>query len=199
MKYIFILTFVFTSLFSNAQEKITVKETFENNRFQWDEFYEKDYSGSIQDGFFVLQNKKDDILVRSIAELPIRIDQNFKITFKFLIPKISNDYAFGIIYNYEDENNYSSFLVSEKKYKIYNRVNGIWSISRQGSIILKAGKNKEVIIKIEKKGNKLIFNVDNMEAISITKKLAFNAFGFQVENANTIKVDEVVIEHLSEE
>ena len=194
MKYIFILTFVFTSLFSNAQEKITVKETFENNRFQWDEFYEKDYSGSIQDGFFVLQNKKDDILVRSIAELPIRIDQNFKITFKFLIPKISNDYAFGIIYNYEDENNYSSFLVSEKKYKIYNRVNGIWSISRQGSIILKAGKNKEVIIKIEKKGNKLIFNVDNMEAISITKKLAFNAFGFQVENANTIKVDEVVIE-----
>ncbi|HBO27450.1 hypothetical protein [Culturomica sp.] len=199
MKYIFILTFVFTSLFSNAQEKITVKETFENNRFQWDEFYEKDYSGSIQDGFFVLQNKKDDILVRSIAELPIRIDQNFKITFKFLIPKISNDYAFGIIYNYEDENNYSSFLVSEKKYKIYNRVNGIWSISRQGSIILKAGKNKEVIIKIEKKGNKLIFNVDNMEAISITKKLAFNAFGFQVENANTIKVDEVVIEQLSEE
>ena len=119
MKYIFILTFVFTSLFSNAQEKITVKETFENNRFQWDEFYEKDYSGSIQDGFFVLQNKKDDILVRSIAELPIRIDQNFKITFKFLIPKISNDYAFGIIYNYEDENNYSSFLVSEKKYKIF--------------------------------------------------------------------------------
>ena len=199
MKYIFILTFVFTSLFSNAQEKITVKETFENNRFQLDEFYEKDYSGSIQDGFFVLQNKKDDILVRSIAELPIRIDQNFKITFKFLIPKISNDYAFGIIYNYEDENNYSSFLVSEKKYKIYNRVNGIWSISRQGSIILKAGKNKEVIIKIEKKGNKLIFNVDNMEAISITKKLAFNAFGFQVENANTIKVDEVVIEQLSEE
>ena len=146
-----------------------------------------------------MQNKKDDILVRSIAELPIRIDQNFKITFKFLIPKISNDYAFGIIYNYEDENNYSSFLVSEKKYKIYNRVNGIWSISRQGSIILKAGKNKEVIIKIEKKGNKLIFNVDNMEAISITKKLAFNAFGFQVENANTIKVDEVVIEQLSEE
>lgn len=117
MKYIFILTFVFTSLFSNAQEKITVKETFENNRFQWDEFYEKDYSGSIQDGFFVLQNKKDDILVRSIAELPIRIDQNFKITFKFLIPKISNDYAFGIIYNYEDENNYSSFLVSEKSIK----------------------------------------------------------------------------------
>lgn len=38
-----------------------------------------------------------------------------------------------------------------------------------------------------------------MEAISITKKLAFNAFGFQVENANTIKVDEVVIEQLSEE
>lgn len=199
MKKIFFLAFVFTSFFANAQDKITVKETFENNRFQWDEFYEKDHSGGIQDGFFVLQNKKDGYLVPSIAELPINIERNFKITFKFLIPKISDDYAFGIVYNYDDENNYSSFLVSEKKYKIYNKVNGTLSISRQGSIILKAGKNKEVIIEVERKGNKLIFNVDNMEAVSITKNLNFNAFGFQVENANTIKVDEVIIEQIMED
>jgi hypothetical protein len=52
---------------------------------------------------------------------------------------------------------------------------------------------------LEKKGPKLIFRVDNMEAVSITKKLNFHAFGFQVEDANTIKVDEVVIEQRTEE
>ena len=199
MKKIIFLACVFSCTFVHAQEKRIVKETFESNKFQWDEFYEKDYSGGIQDGYFVLQNKKNGFLVRSVAELPINIDNNFKITFKFLVPKINDDYYFGIIFNYEDENNYSNFLVSEKKYKMCNNVNSTNSISRQGSLILKSGKNKEVIIEIEKKGNKLTFSVDNMEAVSITKKLNFNTFGFQVENANTIKIDEVIIEQIQVE
>jgi hypothetical protein len=182
-----------------AQEKIVVKEDFDNNKFQWEEFFEKEYSGSIQDGYYILQNKKDDYLVRSVTELPINIDKNFKITFKLLIPKLNDEYYFGIIFNYEDENNYSNFLVSEKKFKMWNRTNGISSLSRQNSIILKSGKNKEVLIEMEKKGPKLIFRVDNMEVVSITKNLNFNTFGFLVENVNTIKVDEVIIEQLGEE
>jgi len=196
MRNIFFFVCIFACTFVHAQEKIVVKETFENNKFRWDEFFEKDYSGSIQDGCYVLQNKKDGFLVQSVAELPINIDNNFKITFNFLIPKLDDKYYFGIIFNYEDENNYSSFLVSEKKFKILNRVNGVSSMSRQGGIILKSGKNKEVVIEIEKKGKKLIFNVDNMETVTITKMLGFNAFGFQVEDSNTIKVTEVVIEQM---
>jgi hypothetical protein len=199
MKKILIAVCIFSCTFVNAQDKMVVKETFDSNKFQWDEFYEKDYSGSIQDGYYVLQNKKKDYFVRSVAELPINTDNNFKITFKFLIPKLNGEYYFGLVFNYEDENNYSDFLVSEKKYKMSNKVNGTSSISRQNSIILKSGKNKEVIIEIEKKGPKLIFRVDDMEAVSITKKLNFNTFGFLVENENTIKVDEVIIEQQQRE
>ena len=180
----------------HAQEKIVVKETFESNKFRWDEFFEKEYSGSIQDRCYVLQNKKDGYYVQTVTELPINVENNFKVTFKFLIPKLDDKYYFGIIFNYEDENNYSNFLVSEKKFKILNRVNGVNSVCRQGGIILKSGKNKEVTIEIQKKGKKLFFSVDNMEAVDITKKLDFNAFGFQVENANTIKVTEVLIEQI---
>jgi hypothetical protein len=195
-KIIILLACVLTSVLVHAQ---VVKETFDNNKFQWDEFYEKDYSGGIQDGYFVLQNRQKEVPIRSVTELPINVNNNFKITFKFLIPKLNDEYYFGIIFNYEDENNYSNFLVSEKRYKMLNRVNGTSSISRKNSIILKSGKNKEVTIELEKKGPKLIFRVDNMEAVSITKKLNFHAFGFQVEDANTIKVDEVVIEQRAEE
>jgi hypothetical protein len=194
MKKILLAVFVLISVFVNAQDKRVITETFDDNKFQWDEFYEKDYSGSIQDGYFVLQSKEKEQLVRSVAELPINVDNNFKVIFKFLIPKLNDEYYFGIIFNYEDENNYSSFLVSEKKYMILNKITGIRSISRQGSIILKSGKNKEVIIELEKKGKNLIFRVDNMDAITITRELRFNTFGFQVQDANTIKVDEVVIE-----
>ena len=199
MKKIIFLVCTLASTFAYAQEKIMVKETFDSNKFRWDEFYEKNHSGGIQDGYFVLQNKKDGTIVHSVAELPIDIDNNFKITFKFLVPKINDDYYFGIVFNYEDENNHNNFLVSEKKYKMCNMVNGTSSISRHGSLILKSGKDKEVIIEMEKKGNKLIFSVDNMEAVTITKKLNFNTFGFQVENEHTIKVDEIIIEQLAEE
>ena len=199
MKKICFLICIFASTFANAQEKMIIKETFENNRFQWDEFYEKDYSGSIENGYYILKNESKGFLVRSTAELPITIDNNFKITFKFLIPKVSDDYYFGIIFNYEDENNYNSFLVSERKYQIWNKANDVLSLAKHGRIILKSGKNKEVSIVVEKKGTKLIFSVDNMEAVSITRNLKFNTFGFQVEDKNTIKVDEVIIEQRAEE
>ncbi|MDR1526852.1 MAG: hypothetical protein LBS46_04170 [Dysgonamonadaceae bacterium] len=199
MKKIAIVLCAFCVLYANAQDKIVVKENFDSNKFQWEEFFEKEYSGSVQDGYYVLQNKKDGFLVRSVTELPISIDRNFKITFKFLVPKLNDEYFFGLIFNYEDENNYSNFLVSEKKFRIYNKTNGTSSLSRQNGIILKSGKNKEVVIVMEKKGSKLIFSVDNMEAVQITKDIKFNTFGFQVENVNTIKVDEVIIEQLGEE
>jgi hypothetical protein len=199
MKKIFFLACALTAAFTffNAQEKMVVKETFDSNRFQWDEFYEKEYSGSIQDGYFVLQNKRAGFLVRSVAELPINIDNNFKVTFKFLVPQLNDKYYFGIIFDYKDENNYSNFLVTERKFKMENREKGTNSLSRQNALILKSGKNKVVIIELEKKGKKLIFRVDNMEAVTITQTLNFGAFGFLVEDANTIKVDEVVIEQIN--
>ena len=196
MRQIVFLICVLATTLVHAQEKIVVKETFESNKFRWDEFFEKEYSGSVQDRCYVLQNKKDGYYVQTVTELPINVENNFKVTFKFLIPKLDDKYYFGIIFNYEDENNYSNFLVSEKKFKILNRVNGVNSVSRQGGIILKSGKNKEVVIEIQKKGKKLFFSVDNMEAVDITKKLDFSAFGFRVEDANTIKVTEVLIEQI---
>jgi len=201
MKRIYFLVCVLlTVTFVNAQEKRVITENFENNRFNWSEFYEKDYSGGIQGGYFVLQNKKDGFFTRSVADFPIDIDSNFKITFKFLVPRLNDKYYFGIIYDYEDINNFRSFLASEKKYKTVNRVNGIDNLSNEGSIILNSGRNKEVIIDIERKGNKLIFSVDNMEALQITiprgKTLNSNSFGFLVEGANTIKVSEVIINQI---
>ena len=55
----------------------------------------------------------------------------------------------------------------------------------------------EVII--EKKGKKLIFSVDNMEVISITRDINFTTFGFFVEGNNVLKVDEVSVEQVERE
>lgn len=193
--FIIFLGFIFGV---NAQEKIVIKENFENNRFQWDEFYEKERKGCIQNGYYVLENKLNDSPALSITELPIDIRNNFKVAFKFLVPKLNDTFYFGIIFDYEDEDNYSNFLVSERNFKIYNKRNGKISPSRKRFLILKAGKNKEVLIEMEKKGPRLIFSVDNMEAFTFTRDLHFNTFGFLVEGNNSIKISEVLIEQVTE-
>ena len=175
-----------------AQNKMSIRETFESNKWQWDEFYEKSRSAGIEDGFLVIKNSEG--VARSVVEFPVDVDRNFKITLKFVPERVSSHNWFGVVYNYDDENNYNCFLIQEKKFMIINRVNGVSSISRQGGIILKSGKNKEVIVDMEKKGNKLIFTVDNMEVISITKSLKYNTFGCCVYGEGTLKVDEVILE-----
>lgn len=185
---------VSTNLF--AQNKTSIRETFESNKWQWDEFYEKSCSAGIEDGFLVIKNSNSETSVRSVVEFPVDIDKNFKITLKMMPERINDRNWFGFVYNYEDENNFNSFLIQEKKYLIINKVNGVSSISRQGGIILKSGKNKEVTLEIEKKGNKLIFTVDNMEVISITKILKFNTFGCCIYGDGTLKVDEVLLEQV---
>lgn len=195
-KYIIFLSVLFWLTTISAQEKRVIKETFETNKYQWDEFYESSSTASIQDGYLQLENGEKAML-RSVVELPISIDRNFKLSFKMNVKKIDDgDEWFGIIYNYQDENNFCCLLIQEKKFAIFNKVNGISSVSRKGSIILKSGKEKDVNIDMEKKGNKLVFSVDNMEIISITKDIINNTFGCCVLGENTVKVNELTIEQM---
>lgn len=193
-KIAIIVIFLFSFYFANAQDKRIIRENFENNLFQWDEYYDKDYSSGIRDGYLFLENKEDGYIIWTSVEFPIDADKNFKVTFN-LVPKEINDKTwFGIIFNYEDENNYSSFIVQEKGFRLLNRVNGITSISKRSSIILKKAKNKDVKIELIKKGKKLNFIVDNMEVLTISKEVKFNTFGCIVEGKNSLKVTEVTIE-----
>lgn len=193
-KYVLLLVVVFNLSCTIAQGTQTVKETFETNKYGWDEFFEKNCSASVQDGFLELQSKEDGAIVRSIVDMPVNIESDFKISTKMIATKINDKSWFGLLYNYEDENNYSCFFIQESRFEIVNKANGIISLSRRGGLILKSGKNKEVNIIMEKNGGKLLFTVDNMEVIAITKLLTRNAFGFCIKENNTIKVDEVIVE-----
>ncbi len=182
----------------NAQEKRVIKETFDSNKLRWDEFFEKKkYSGSIIDGYYVLENQQDSI-VKSVVELPINIETNFKLTFKFLIPKFDDEYMFGIIYNYQDEDTYRSFEMKENllfQYAYFEKC--AKRIRKPIPIILKEGKNKEVLVVLEKKGKNTILSVDGMEFYT-TSNIVYqtNTFGFLLNGENTLKVDEVTIEQI---
>lgn len=180
--------------FTVAQGRRVIKDNFESNRFQWEEFYEKTCSAGIQDGYLELKNTDASQMAWSVAELPVDIEKNFDMSFTFQVKEINDKYWFGIVFNYEDADNFNYLIVQEKRFQLINRVNGVSSISRRNDIILKKGKNKEVKIAMNKKGGKLKFLVDDMDVITITKSLTKNAFGCIVVGENTIKLKEVLIE-----
>ena len=194
------LLFTFLCLMSfcfvKAQDKRIIKDNFESNRFQWGEFYENNGSASIEDGFLKLDCDDDKSYAWTVAELPIDIDKNFNLTYSFYAD-VDDDYWFGIVFNFEDENNFNCFVVQEKRFRLINMVNGVLSISRRSGIILKGG-DKDVKIVMNKKGKKLIFHVDDMEVISVTKGITSNVFGCIVLGDETIKLTEVVMEQITE-
>lgn len=201
MKKIFLIVLCFLPFcFAEAQEKRIIKDNFETNRFQWDEFYENKASASIQDGFLELDCDDNKSYALSVAELPIDIDRNFDVSFVFHAD-IKDDYWFGIVFNYEDANNFNYLVVQEKQFILFNRMNGSSTVIKRLPIILKKGKDKDVKIDMNRKGKKLNFLVDEMEVLStsnLTKNLNSNIFGCIIIGDNTIKLTEVVMEQLSE-
>lgn len=196
-RLLFTLLCLLSFCFAEAQEKRIIKDNFESNRFQWDEFYEKKTSASIQDGFLELKCDEDDLDALSIAELPIDIEKNFDLAFNFHV-NVNDDYWFGIVFNYEDRNNFSYLLIQEKRFILFNKINGMTNAIRRLPIILKDGRDKDVKIAMNKKGKKLTFLVDDMEVVTVTKKVTNNVFGCIILGDNTIKLTEVIMEQIAE-
>jgi len=200
MNKIFVLSVLIflidTAFAQNQSQRI---ENFDNNTFNWEEFAEKKKSALIQEGYLILQNKKKDDVVKISTRFPMQVRKNFKISVKFLIPKLDNENRFGIILNRADEDNYSSFLVKENYFCFTNRDNGSSRIEKEGKIKLKDGKNKLVTIDIENKGGKLFFSVNGMTALEIKRELRYPDFGFYLEGDATIKIDEIIIEQVADE
>lgn len=208
-----------------------VRDNFEQNRFQWEEFYSKDATGYIdaEDGVYVLQNKKKyPPFAKSVTDLPLIPQENFKYKVTFIVPKLNKSCYFGIVWGDKDyteevrknanrkeaekiesSRGFGAFMVSEGKYKVCGGSELIVTYMKaplaflrvvdEGRVVLRSGQNKEVVLEMEKKGNKLIFSVDNMEVVTLQEDVMSRSFGFIVEGKNTIKVKEAQIEQLREE
>lgn len=206
-----------------SDNKNIVRDNFEKNLFHWEDFYEKFSKGYIDmaENAYILQSKS--IYALSVTRLPVDITRNFKIKMRFLVPTVNKKNYFGIVYNYKDMEGkedsqkkvanvtsfYRTFLVAEGKFQLCNGTQFVQYSSRNpskyafcvrnidGSLILRAGKNKEVELEMEKKGNQLIFSIDNMEVTKVKEDLVSNYFGFTTNRI--ISVKEVSIEQVKDE
>ena len=203
--FLWCLLFAHTAIY--AQNRI-IRDNFEDtrNRFRFEENFNRHSSAMIQSGGLVLQNRDKNSSIKIVTEipLPMDIDRIFKVISTIFVPNLQHN--FGVIFNYVNDNSFDRFVVAPGIYTVISRVDGIDTSISTGRIILRQGRNREVVVEMERRGSRLIFNVDNMEAVSFNLGAQDNnvtlrngRFGFISEGANTITIKEVAIDQILRE
>lgn len=186
----------------NTKGKKVIVESFENNRFGWDEYYDKNASTKILQNCMEMEVDDDHSSV-TVTELPLFPDVPYTLLTVFDDPQISKTTSFGIVFNYEDNKNYYCFTISEGKAVIFKVKDATPIVVRTSDIILTSKKkgilssikknqsknqDKNVVVTMEYNGKNLIFSVDNMEIKRYTPPYINQTFGFIVNGEQNLKI-----------
>ncbi len=196
-KILFIAALFFTCTFVNAQ-KVNRVDDFKDgeSKFGFDATADKKHSVNLDGEYLVITSKKDWYMVGT--RFPVRTKDNYKITYKLLFPRLDEKHVFGLVFNYdEDENTGDILYVTENKFWIVGS-DGT-KLSKKEKIKLKKGKNVEVTVDVEKKGKKLIISINGVDFTNEDLLIKNSYMGFGVNEKNTLKVDEIQITQSEEE
>lgn len=196
-RILFIVALFFACTFANAQQ-ITRTDDFKEgeSKFGFDATADKKHSVSFDDEYLILTSQKG--IYKVGTRFPVRTKDYYKLTYKVLCPKFDANHYFGLVFNFDEENNTGDILyISENKFWIVGADGK--QIGKAEKIFLKKGKNVEITVEIEKKGKKLIIAINGMDVINEDLQIRNSYMGFCVNENNTLKVDKVQITQNEEE
>lgn len=189
---LFIGAMCFTSSFAQMEDD------FETNQFGWTETAGKRGTALIQDGVLHMESKGAPL--KSTIYAPIDINKPFILTCEALAKKIDDDKVFGIVLDYEDEQNFMCFYIceGEARLEVY-RENRLIAY-RYDTIKLKAGKRIGVEFEVEYNLNELVFKVNGVRAMAYRRRVQKDEFllgtsgiGFFARNGQIIDFDNLKI------
>ncbi len=187
-----VLIFLSGSLFAQMEDD------FETNQWGWNERSDSKGVALVKDGVMHIESKLRPIYATVYA--PIDIDKPFVLTCEALAKKIDNGKLFGIVLDYEDENNYMCFYVDENEAKLE-----VWREDkligkRYEAIKLNSGKFVGVNFEVEYTLNELVFKVNGVKALTYRRRLEKDQFllgtsgiGFFAKNGQTVDFDNLRI------
>ncbi len=196
-KILFIASLLCACSFAYA-ERVTRTDDFTDgeSKFGFDPTADKKHSVTLDGEYLVVTSKKDWYKVGT--RFPVRAKENFKISYKLLFPKLDDDHVFGLVFNYdEDENTGDILYITENKFYIYDSEGT--KLGKAEKIKLKKGKNVEVTVDLEKKGKKIIISINGVDFTNEDLQIKTSYMGFCVNEKNTLKVDQIKITQNEEE
>lgn len=151
-----------------------MEDDFESNQYNWSELSSSRGKAIIQDGVLHLESSSKFVL--STCYAPFDINKPFVFTVEALAKKIDNRNLFGILLDYEDEQNYILFYISDDEAKLE-----IWKENKlvgykEEALKLRKGKKVGIDFEVEYNLNELIFKVNGVRAMAYRRRISKDDF-----------------------
>lgn len=200
-KYLLIVALLSVSMMASAQ----VSDTFDTNKYGWQEYAQKDGSALIVDGVMRLvgNNPLENAwtissrsVIQSTCYAPIDPQKNFEIKSTAIVKKISNKGFFGVVFDYKDDGNYSCFYIQKgdkNAIVMYERVYETRVVGRRYTELkLPAKRKAEFDFKIKSNYNDIQFICNDMTVMEVRhQQPQFTGFGFIVIGQQEVDFDNV--------
>ncbi len=180
---------------SAANAQIRIHEDFENSAIlDWTEYADKDASAIIKMGALHLDIHKEGYRINCTTELPVVPEYDFRLKAKLLIPKVSEDEYFGVLFDMDDNFNKLAFIFSEDSFEVrlYNRGRFVEEYGDFRRIKLKKGRNVEMEFELIRSGGSVIVQYNNIEIFRQKRPIHSPHFGF-ITNSK-LSVEELILE-----
>lgn len=179
----------------NAQQ---VNDDFESNNLGWTEEVGSDKVAVIKDGHLHLEGKASG--VSSSCYAPFDIDKPFEIKCEAFVKSLTGSKHFGVIVDYEDEQNYIRFSVEDDRVYVRRVVEDRIVAQRSQPLKLKAKKKTGLDFKIEYTLQKVTLFINDMKAIDYQRRVNSGQFmlgttgiGFYAGKNTEVDFDNLVI------
>ncbi len=170
-----LLIILFVAIFLNGTVFSQVMEDdFESNQYGWTERSNSKYKALVKDGVLHLESESKTAM--STCYAPIDINKPFQLKVEALAKRFSFENYFGIILDYEDDQNFMVFYINKDEAKLevwrHNQLIGL----REGDLKLKRGNKVGIEFEIEYNLNELIFKVNSIQILTYRKRLSKDEF-----------------------
>ncbi len=175
-----------------------MEDDFETNQFNWNETVGKRGQAVIKDGVLHMETSNERLLCTTYG--PFDINKPFILSCDAFVKRVDNNKIFGIILDYEDEDNFMCFYVCEGESRLEIIKNDKLVGKKYATINLESGKKKGITFEIEYNLNEIIFKVNSMKALSYRRRVTNSDFilgtsgiGFFVKNGAFVDFDNLKI------
>lgn len=193
-----VLTFGFVLSICSLAYSQTIEDDFETNQFGWSEQSSKRGIALVKDGVLHMESKDNHLT--STCYAPFDYAKPFILKVEALAKKIDDDKIFGILLDYEDDQNYLLFYICEGEARL--------EVCKEDKVIgrkfealkLKSGKRIGVEFEVEYNLNELIYRVNGIKAMTYRRRLSKDEFllgtsgiGFFAKGGQVIDFDNLKI------
>lgn len=175
-------------------------DDFSSNQLGWSEISSKRGKAGVINGVLHLETKAPGHVVTSTCYAPFDFNKPFVLTCDALAKKVDDDRVFGILLDYEDDNNYILFYMCEGEARLERYVEGRLAAKKFELLKLQSGRRVGIEFEVDYNLTELVFKVNGVKSMSYRRRLAKDEYmlgtsgiGFLARDGQVIDFDNLKI------